>query len=279
MIAGSYLKKLTLLVIAFLLLLSPCTCLSNRDYVLQNPGYRGISRVAIFIRRWPDYVRLPSQDNLGAAFIKTETRFYDPWEPARPIDPRAVCVADIGDEQMGELLVRALEKKGYAPFLAGVEPFPGSAGTVAELMARYQVMDDQVDAFLFCYYAPMLYVSDPKDAPPEHWQRPYSLSEVITLLQPGSPYVLWAGPRSALAPKRSINHAFIYLSMTMFKAWNWRVLWEVADSQLGGRRRVALTQCPPGPTDENYRASAPIIQRVMSRNLECRLHHMLPEAF
>lgn len=277
MMPNKYLKNLSLLV-STVLLLSSCTFLSNRGHLQQISGYRGIKRVAIFLRRWPCYLKLPNQNDLGADFIKKETRFYAPWEPARPIDPRAVEVADIDDSQVGELLVKALSQKGYEPFLAGVEPFPASA-PVSELMARYQALDGDVDAFVFCYYSPVVYVSDAQAAPPEHWQRSYSLGEIIARLNPGSDYVMWAGPRAALASKDSINHAFIYVSVTMFKALDWRSLWEVADSQLGGRLRVALTQCPPGPTAETYKASAAIIQRLMCHNLECRLNHLIPEAF
>ena len=65
----------------------------------------------------------------------------------------------------------------------------------------------------------------------------------------------------------------------MFKALDWRPLWEIADSQIGGRMRVKLNQCPPAPTDQNYPADAAIIQRLMSNNLTCRLRHLIPDAF
>ncbi len=261
-------------------LLLPSCFLSNRNSLEQIASYRGINRVAIFLRRWPGYAQLPNQNNLGADFIKKETRFYGPWEPGRPIDSRAVDVADIDDNQVRELLLGVLTRKGYEPILAGAEPAQAAASvTVAELMARYQALDAAVDAFLFCYYSPVAYVSASQATPPEHWQRSYSLSEFIKHLNPGRDYVIWAGPRAARAPQNSIDHAFIYLSMTMFKALDWRPLWEVADSQQGGRIRVGLARCPPGPTNENYPASAAIIQRLMEHNLECRLTHLIPDAF
>lgn len=65
----------------------------------------------------------------------------------------------------------------------------------------------------------------------------------------------------------------------MFKALDWRPLWEVADSHSGGRIRVNLAQCPPSPTDQSYPADVAIIQRLMTRNLTCRLHHLVPDAY
>ena len=115
--------------------------------------------------------------------------------------------------------------------------------------------------------------------PKDHISRSYGLQELIKTLNPGAGYVIWSGPRAAQAPPNSISHAFIYVSLTMFKALDWRPLWEVADSQVGGRMRVNLNQCPPSPTDQNYPADAAIIQRLMTSNLTCRLQHLIPDAF
>lgn len=256
-----------------------CIPLGNRAYVEQHASYRGIRRVAVFLRRWPCYRQLANQNFPGADFIARRTVFFGPWKPARPVDPRAVDVQDIDDSLISALLLRTLHEKGYQPVLSGVVPAPLESVTAEQLMASYQAMDQDVDAFLFCFYSPVLYVADALFTPEGHWQRSYSLTEIMAQLAPGSDYVIWAGPRSALALKNSISHAFIYVSLTMFRALDWRPIWETADSQVGGRFRVAISQCPPGPTDENYRADAGIIQRLMENNLKCRLRHLIPDAF
>ncbi len=102
--------------------------------------------------------------------------------------------------------------------------------------------------------------------PTDHNIRSYGLQELIGILNPGAGYVLWAGPRAAQAPANAISHAFIYVSLTMFQTQNWKPLWEVADSQVGGHMRLKLAQCPPGPTDQSYPADAAIIQRLMADN-------------
>jgi hypothetical protein len=150
---------------------------------------------------------------------------------------------------------------------------------VAEIMAQCQALNPQVDAFLFCYYAPMVFLSHAQDATGISPKRPYALHEIIQALTPGGGSVIWAGPRASQAPPGSISHAFIYIAMTMFKAYDWQPLWEVADSMTGGRIMVNVTQCPPGPTDKNYPADAAIIQRLMVDNLWCRLQHLIPDAF
>ncbi|MBI4642867.1 MAG: hypothetical protein HY743_03860 [Deltaproteobacteria bacterium] len=241
--------------------------------------YRGIRRVAIFLQRWPTYRRLPSQTDLGEDFIKKGTPFFGPWEPASRNNSRALNVQDIDDCLMGEIFKKILQEKGYTPFLEEIMPLPTRRLPVEEIMARGQALNRQVDAFLFCFYAPMVFLSHSRDATGIGQKRSYALQEIIQALSPGGSSVIWAGPRAAQAPKGSISHAFIYISMTMFKAYDWQPLWEVADSQTGGKLRVNLVQCPPGPTDKNYGADAAIIQRLMIDNLTCRLHHLIPDAF
>jgi hypothetical protein len=269
----------SVLSVLWLGLLVGCIPLSNQAYVEQHLDYRGIRRVAVFVRRWPCYQQLAGQNFPGASFIGRRTVFYGPWEAAKPVNPRAVDVQDIDDGQITELLLRTLQAKGYQPVLSGVVPSSLESVTAENLMANYQAMDQDVDAFLFCFYSPVLYVADPQFTPEDHWQRSYSLTEVMAKLAPGSDYVIWAGPRSSQALKNSISHAFIYVSLTMFRALDWRPFWETADSQVGGRFRVAVAQCLPGPTDEDYRADAGIIQRLMYNNLKCRLRHLIPDAF
>jgi hypothetical protein len=260
------------------LLLSACTFLSDRQYVQQNPQYRGIRRIVVFLQRWPVYLQLSGLGTMDGDFIKKTTYFQGPWEPAGNKNLRALDIQDIDDTLMGEVLLEALEKKGYQPFLA--QALPASARVSVEtMMAQYQVMDSGVDAFLFCFYAPTLFLSHPQASTLTSSNRAYSLQEITQLLSPGSGGVIWAGPRAALAPKNSISHAFIYISMTMFKALDWHVLWELAGSQAGGRTRPWIPQCPPGPTDQDYWADPGIIQILMVDNLKCRLRHLIPIAF
>jgi hypothetical protein len=247
--------------------------------VRAHPEYQGIRRIVIFIQRWPFYLQRPGQTDLGTDLIKTKTLFYSSFEPAAHHNPRAIDIKDIDDHLIGEVLVKALKKRGYRPFIADIQPIASGAETVAMIMARYQALDRQVDAFLFCFYSPTLFLSHAQLTPQERGTRSYGLKEVIQILQPGSRRVIWAGPRAALAPANSINHAFIYLSMTLFKALDRQSLWWVADSQVGGKIRPRLVQCPPPPTDLNYWADAGIIQRLMVQNLDCRLRHIIPHSF
>ena len=262
-----------------LLVLPSCTFLSNKDYVQRYAAYRGITKVGIFLQRWPVYLQLPNQNNLGMEFIRKSTLFAGPWEPAGHINPRAVDVQDIDDDLVAQILIRVLRDKGYQPFMLGILPASPGPITVEEIMAKSQAFNPQMDALLFCFYSPTIFFSDARLTPKNHQRRSYGLQEIIERLNPGSGAVIWAGPRAAWAPKASISHAFIYLSLTMFKALDWRPLWEVADSEVGGRLRPRLYSCPPAPTDQNYRADAAMIQRLMCGNLTCRLNHLIPEAF
>lgn len=261
------------------LLLSSCTFLSNHNYVQQYPEYHGIRRVALFVQHWPVYLQLPNQDGPGADFIKESTLFAGPWRPAGLINPRAVDVQDIDEKVVEDLFIKILTEKGYQPYVAGVFPSQPGPITVAEIMAKCQAMDSDVDALLFCFYSPAAFCTEAQSAPKDHDKRSYSLQELIDILNPGGNRVIWAGPQAAQAPPNSISHAFIYISLTMFKAYDWRPLWEVADSSSGGRLRVGLTTCPPAATDKNYWADAAIIQRLMCNNLRCRLEHLIPYAF
>ena len=271
--------KLCLLALGGLLFLASCTLLSNQVYIRQYPQYKGLKQIAVFVQHWPVYQELTNQNDLGADFIKKSTLFTGPWQPAGSMNPRAVDIKDIDDEVAATLLTQVLTEKGYEPFLSGVFPAQPGPITVEEIMAKCQAVNPWVDSFLFCFYSPVVFCAEAQATPADHRQRSYGLQELIGILNPGAGQVIWAGPSAAQAPPRSISHAFIYVSLTMFKALDWRPLWEIADSQIGGRMRVKLSQCPPAPTDQNYPADAAIIQRLMSNNLTCRLRHLIPDAF
>jgi hypothetical protein len=262
-----------------LLPLASCTFLSNRDYIQQYPQYRGVKRIAIFVQRWPAYLQLPNQNNLGDDFITTSTLFTGPWQPAGLMNPRAVDIQDINDHVAASLLIKVLTEKGYQPFLAGVLPLQPGPITVAEIMARCEAINRGVDAILFCFYSPTAFFAEAEATPKDHQKRSYSLQEIIEILNPGDNCVTWAGPSAAQAPPNSISHAFIFVSLTLFKVRDGQPLWEIADSRIGSRMRVKLAQCPPAPTEQNYPADAGIIQRLMCNNLTCRLWHLIPDAF
>jgi len=266
---------LALLVICFI---TSCTFLSDKQYVQQNPQYRGVRRIAVFLQRWPVYLKLSGQNDLDADFIKKTTQFLGPWEPAGNRNPRALDVQDIDERLMAEVLLDALEKKGYHPFMAQAL-LAGDSASVATMMAQYQALDSGVDAFLFCFYAPSLFLSHPLTGGSAPTNKAYSLREIVQLVNPGGEGVMWAGPRAAMAPENSISHAFIYLSLTMFKARDGKPLWQVASAQTGGKTRPWVPLCPPGPTDKDYWADPRIIQNLMVDNLRCRLRHVLPNAF
>jgi hypothetical protein len=269
-------KRLYLLVV--LLLFSSCTFLSNKYYVESLPDLRRIHRVVVFLQRWPAYSQLAKQNVLGGEFIRRQTQFAGAFKPAARLNPRAVDITDIDDEVMGELVLEAMEQKGYQPFLSKIQ---GAAGalTVEEIMARYQALDGGVDAFVFCFYSPTLYFSDPQMVPGAHGQRSYNLQELVEMLQPTGDKINWAGPRAGLSPRNSISHAFIYISITCFRALDWKSLWQLTDSQAGGKIRRWVPLCPPAPTECNFPADAAMVKRLMCQNLSCRLRHLVPDAF
>ena len=259
-------------------LLSSCTFLSNRDDIRKYAPFQGVQRIAVFLQHWPVYLQKPGRNDLGEDFIKTQTTFFGPWEPAGQVNPRAVDIQDIDNCLMGEILVRILESKGYQVFLIDL-PWAGESVTVEMLMARYQAINPPVEAFLFCYYAPTLYVSHAPEAPKDHTTRSYSLREIASSLSPGTDSVVWVGRRGRNSPAHSISHAFIYLSFTIFKASNWHTLMTAADSQVGGEVRPWIPRCLPAPTDKNYWANPGVIRDLMIDNVKCRVRHEIPYAF
>ncbi|MBW1991244.1 MAG: hypothetical protein JRI59_03810 [Deltaproteobacteria bacterium] len=254
-----------------------CTPMSNRLYVERHPEYRGINRVAIFLERWPIYRQLKRGGEMHEDFIDQNTPFLNAWERARRLPPRAVDVLDVDDRLMGELLLEAFRRKGYQPFIARL-PSPG-VETPATLMARYLVLDPGVDAFLFCFYSPTLYFASAEKVPSGRGWRSYTIKEIVRRLNPGGEGVIWAGPHARNAPPDSITHAFVYLSMSLFRARDNRLLWAVAGSQVRGRMRVLVWGCPPEPTQENYWADVTVIRRLMINNLRCRLRYLIPDSF
>jgi len=235
-------------------------------------------RLAVFVQRWPVYWQKPAQGNLGEDFIKAKTIFGGPWQPAAQIDPRAVDIQDIDDCLMGEILVDVLKSKGYQVDLVDL-PFATESVPVEMLMAQYQAVNSPVDAFLFCYYAPTLFMSQAQTTPKDHARKSYGLQEIVRISGPGSDAIVWVGNRDQHSPTDSMSHAFIYLSITMFKALNWQTLLAAADSQAGGKVRPWVPRCPPGPTDLDYRADAKVIQKLMVNNMKCRLRHQIPDSF
>jgi hypothetical protein len=238
-------------------LLPSCTSLSNRNYIEKYAPFRGIQRVAVFLQHWPVYQQKPGRNNLGEDFITSKTIFLGSWQPAAQMDPRAVDIQDIDDCLMGEILVNMLESKGYQVSLVEM-PFAAESATVRMLMAQYQAINPPVDAFLFCYYAPTLFFSQAQATPKDHTRRSYSLQEVVRTHRPGTDAIIWVGERRPDSPVGSMSHAFIYLSMTIFKAINWQTLMAEADSQVGGKVRPWIPRCPPAPTEEKEDIQATI---------------------
>jgi hypothetical protein len=259
-------------------LLSSCTFLSNRDYIKQYAPFQGVHRIAVFLQHWPVYLQKPDRNSIGEDFIKTQTIFFGPWQPSVQLNPRAVDILDIDDCLMGAMLVRVLERKGYQVFLIDM-PFAGETVTVEMLMAQYQAINPPVDAYLFCYYAPTLFLSQAQATPMDYTRKSYSLQEIVQRLSPGSDSIIWVGNRSQKSAVDSMSHAFIYFSLTIFKASNWHMLMSVADSQVGGKVWPWIPRCPPASTDKDYWANPGIIQRLMINNLKCRLYHQIPDAF
>jgi hypothetical protein len=221
-------------------LLPSCTSLSNRNYLQKFAPFQGIHRVAVFLQHWPVYLQKPGRNNLGEDFIKPKTIFFGPWQPAAQINPRGVDIQDIDDCLMGEILVNMLESKGYQVFLVEM-PLGADSATVGMLMAQYQAINPPVEAFLFCYYAPTLFFSKASATPKDHTRRSYSLPEVVEMHRPGTDSIIWVGKRRPNSPIGSMSHAFIYLSMAIFKTANWQTLMAEADSQ-----RSWLRYAPPG---------------------------------
>ena len=266
------------MLILAILLLPACVGLSNREDMKKYAPLLGVQRIAVFIQHWPVYLQKPGRHNLGEDFIKPQTIFFGPWQAATEVPPRAVDVQDIDTDQIGKIVVRILEEKGYQVFLAN-PPMDDNKEAVDRLMARYQESYPHVDAFLFCYFAPTLFVSHAREAPPGHTKESSSLEEIVGKLSPVKDSVIWVGQRDQNSPSNSMSHAFIYWAMTMFNATTGQPIILQADSRGGGPIRPWVRRCPPASTSKNYPASAAIIRNLMIDNFRCRLRHEIPFAF
>jgi hypothetical protein len=273
----NFLCRCCMLILA-ILLLPACVGLSNREDLKKYAPLLGVQSIAVFIQHWPVYLEKSGRHNLGEDFIKPQTIFFGPWQRASQMPPRALDIQDIDTTQIGKIVVRILEEKGYQVFLANPS-LEDSQETVDRLMAQYQEGHPPIDAFLFCYFAPTLFVSQAREAPPGHTKQSYSLAEIVGTLSPATDAVIWVGQRDQNSPANSISHAFIYWAMTMFNATTGQPIMLQADSRGGGPIRPWVRQCPPAATSKNYPASAAIIRNLMIDNFTCRLRHEIPFAF
>ncbi len=261
-----------------ILLLPACVGLSNREDLKKYAPLVGVQSMAVFIQHWPMYLEKPGRHFLGEDFIKSQTVFRGPWQRASQIPSRAVDIQDIDSVEIGNIVIRILEAKGYAVSLADL-PMEDNQETVERIMAQYQENHPAVDAFLFCYFAPTLFVSHAREAPSGHSQQSYSLEEMVATLSPGTDAVIWVGQRDQNSPSNSISHAFIYWAMTIFKAATGKPIMMQADSRLGGPVHPWIPRCPPASIDKNYPASVKVIRNLMIDNLACRLRNQIPFAF
>lgn len=261
-------------------MLPACVGLSNREDLEKYAPLVGVQSIAVFIQHWPMYVEKAGRHYLGEEFIRSQTVFEGPWQRATQAEARAVDIQEIDTETIGKIVRRVLEAKGYEVFLAA-PPLEYNRATVESLMAHYQESHPPVDAFLFCYFTPTLFVAHAREAPPGRLQQSYSLAELVAILSPSpsTDAVIWVGQRDQNSPSHSISHAFVYWAMTMFKAATGKPMMMQADSRLGGPIRPWIPQCLPAPTDKNYPARANVIRNLMIDNLECRLRQQIPFAF
>ncbi len=254
-----------------------CVQLSNKAMVERSPGYHGLLRVGVLLRHWPAYQQLPGKPQLDSDFISRDTPFFAALETARDPHPRAVDLAGLDDE-VGEAFLEALRNRGYEPVLLPVEALVPTPEPLAVFLARQRLLTPELDAYLFCFYAPTLYVSHPDRGPAARGERSYTVEEMVRLLNPGRRQVLWAGPAASQAPAISISQAVVHLALTLFRAQDGRALWQVADSRVAGHPHGIVANCPPFPSREDYWTGGDVIRRLMRDNLRCRLHYLLPDA-
>ncbi len=258
-------------------LVAACVMLSNRQLTVDLAAAQGVVRVGVVLQRWPHFLAKEGQNSLGEDFISPETVFRGPWQRAQPVNPLAMDVAEVTDAEVAQILELALRKRGYEPLLVSALPEETAPRTVQELLARHIEVHPELDGFLFCYYAPTLFVASPELLPPGARQRSVSLWELASKAgRRGN--LIWSGKRLTQAPPHTMVHAFIYVSLTLFKARTQQPLWLTADSRVGGPIRPAIAECLPAPTEKDYRTDPAMIRRIMFNNLRCRLWHLLPDA-
>lgn len=257
--------------------LSACVFMSNRVLRQDLAPAQGIVRVGVVLERWPHFKAQPHQNSLGSDFIRDRTPFFGPWQPAQSPNPYAVDVADVTEADVARILVAALRARGYEAEVISLPLDPEAGLTVREFLEKYGSAQQGVDGWLFCYYAPTLFVTETPSVPAGAQQRSISLAELAQVMgRDGN--LIWAGKRRSQASPQTISHAFIYVSLSLFNAQDGQPVWMVADSRVGGRIRPMVTECPPGPTDRDYPADAAMLQRIMLNNLGCRLWHLFPDA-
>lgn len=257
--------------------LSACVFMGNRVLRQDLASARGIVRVGIVLQRWPHFLAQPHQNSLGSDFIRGQTPFFGPWQLSQNPNPYAMDVADVTDADVARTLEEALRARGYEAHLISLPLDPETGTTVQEFLEKYGSPEQDVDGWLFCYYAPTLYVTDKQFLPSGAQKRSIRLAE-LTQVMGREGNLSWAGKRRSQASAQTISHAFIYLSMSLFNSRDGQPVWMVADSRVGGRIRPSVIECPPGPTDRDYPADAAMVQRIMLSNLRCRLWHLLPDA-
>lgn len=258
-------------------LVAACVMFSNRQLTQDLAAAQGVVRVGVVLQRWPHFLAKEGQKTLGEDFITLQTIFHGPWQPAKPVNPLAMDVAEVTDADMAHILQLALLKRGYEPLLVSDLPEAAAPRTVREVMARQEEAYPELDGFLFCYYAPTLFVASPELLPPGAGERSLSLWELAGKAGCRG-NLIWSGKRLGQAPPHTMVHAFIYVSLTLFRAKTHEELWLTADSRVGGPIRPAIAECLPAPTDRDYRTDPAMIRRIMLNNLRCRLWHLLPDA-
>ncbi|MGQ9921018.1 MAG: hypothetical protein ACUVRZ_06770 [Desulfobacca sp.] len=258
-------------------LVAACVMLSNRQLTQDLAAAQGVVRVGIILQRWPHFLAKEGQQTLGEDFITAQTIFYGPWQLARPVNPVAMDVAEVTDADLALVLAAALHKRGYEPLLLSDLPEAAAPRSVQELLARQEEAYPELDGFLFCYYAPTLFVASPELLPTGAGQRSVSLWELASKAG-WRGNLIWSGKRLGQAPPHTMIHAFIYTSITLFRAKTHKEIWLTADSRVGGPIRPAIAECLPAPTEKDYRTDPAMIRRIMLNNLRCRLWHLLPEA-
>ena len=129
-----------------------------------------MQQIAVFIQHWPVYLQKPGQNYLGEDFIKSDTILDGSWEQAAQIPPRAIDFQDLDTGLMSGVVAGILEQKGYQVFLAN-PPLAGKNETIASLMVQDQQNHSPVDAFIFCYFAPTLFISHAQEVPEDHTRR------------------------------------------------------------------------------------------------------------
>jgi hypothetical protein len=254
-----------------------CVFMSNQAQLDRAPDYRGIRRVVVILRHWPCYQQLPGVPEIQREFISGATPFFAPWEAARDLNPRAVDLAGL-DDLVSEVVLERLRDRGYDPVLLAAGDLVPDRTPLSLFLARQRLLTPEADAYLLGFYAPTLYISQPERAPAARGWRSYTLEEVARLLTPGRRQVLWAGPVASQAPAASISHAIIHLTMSLFRAADGKVLWQVADSRVAGHPLGIVAHCPPFPSRESYWAGVEVVRRLLRDNLKCRLHYLLPQA-